>query len=118
MTEKSKKLVVWGNGEEKRDFIYVSDLVKAFEAVFSKQQTSYELYNIGSGQPVKIKDLVKKIIEASGKSFNIEYDLSKPSNKVSFSLDSNKAKQELGWQKKISLNEGIQKTLRWYKNNK
>lgn len=117
MTEKSRKLVVWGDGEEKRDFIYVLDLVKAFEAVIRKQSKPFELYNIGSGQPVKIIDLVKNIINVAGKSFDIVHDLSKPSNKVSYSLDSNKAKQELGWQMKISLNEGIQKTISWYKNN-
>ena len=118
MTEKSNKLVIWGDGEEKRDFIYVLDLVKAFEAIIDKQNKPFKLYNIGSGHPVKIKDLVKKIINVSGKSFDIIHDLSKPSNKVSFSLNSNKAKQELGWQMKISLDEGIQKTIRWYKNNK
>ena len=52
-----------------------------------------------------------------GKSFDIIHDLSKPSNKVSFSLNSNKAKQELGWNPQITLDEGISNTLEWYKMN-
>ena len=64
-----------------------------------------------------IKDLVKKIIKASGKNMFIENDLSKPSNKTSLCLNTSKAKKELAWEPTISLKQGILKTIEWYKNN-
>ena len=78
---------------------------------------NYKLYNIGCGQATSIKDLVQKIIEASGKKMLIENDLSKPSNKTSLCLNTTKAKKELTWEPTISLKQGIQKTIEWYKNN-
>ena len=110
-------LAVWGTGEEERDLLHVSDLVRGFQLVIEKQSTPYELYNIGSGQAISIKDLVEKIIDVSGKTLLLEHDLSKPSNKTSFCLDCEKAKAELGWEPSVSLEEGIQKTLAWYKSN-
>ena len=91
--------------------------MRGFQLVIEKQSTPYELYNIGSGQAISIKDLVEKIIDVSGKTLLLEHDLSKPSNKTSFCLDCEKAKVELGWEPSVSLEEGIQKTLAWYKSN-
>jgi GDP-L-fucose synthase len=117
MTAEDGKLAVWGTGEEERDLLHVSDLVKGFQLAIEKQSTPYELYNIGCGQAISIKGLVEKIIGASGKTLLLEHDLSKPSNKTSFCLDCEKAKVELGWEPKVSLEQGIQKTIEWYKEN-
>ena len=111
-------LTVWGTGEEKRDLLHVTDLVRGFQLVIEKQSTPYELYNMGCGQAISIKDLVKEIINCSGKALSLEHDLSKPSNKTAFCLDCEKAKVGLGWEPTISLEEGIQKTIEWYKANK
>ena len=59
-------------------------------------------------------DMVKKEIT---KSLNIKYDLSQPSTKTKLSLDCSKAKEELGWYPKHTLEEGIQKTMEWYQIN-
>ena len=115
MTAKNDKLSVWGTGEEKRDLLHVSDLVRAFHLAIKKQSKHYELYNIGSGQAIKIKELVQQIIYYSGETLTLEHDLSKPSNKTAYCLDFSKAKKELGWEPKISLQRGIQKTIEWYK---
>ena len=117
MTATNDKLIVWGDGEEMRDVMHVLDLVKAIEIVIEKQKDPYMLYNIGSSKAITIKDLVKKIIELSGKKLKIEYDLSKPSNKTKVSLNCEKAKKELGWESQISLDDGIRKTMEWYQRN-
>jgi GDP-L-fucose synthase len=117
LTAEDGKLVIWGKGDEKRDLMHVSDLVRGLQYAIEKQSTPYELYNIGSGRAISIKDLVKKIIGISEKNLLLEHDLSKPSNKTSFCLDCEKARVELGWEPKVSLEEGIQKTLTWYKSN-
>ena len=118
MEAEDGRLTVWGTGEEKRDLLHVSDLVRGFHLAIEKQTTPYELYNMGSGHAISIKDLVEKVVGVSGKTLLLEHDLSKPSNKTSFCLNCEKAKSELGWEPNVSLGEGIQKTLNWYKENK
>lgn len=114
---KKGKIVVWGNGEEERDLLYVSDLVDFVDLVIKKQKNKFELFNAGCGKTISIKELVKKIIEHSGKNIEIEYDLEKPTLKTKLCLDINKAKKDLGWTPKISLNQGIKRTNEWYKEN-
>jgi len=116
-TKDGEKIIVWGSGEEERDLLYVSNLVDFIDLAIKKQKNKFELYNVGCGYSVSVKDLVKKIINQSGKNLKIEYDLSKPTIKTKLCLDITKAKKELGWIPKISLDEGIKKTADWYKSN-
>lgn len=111
------KIVVWGNGSEARDLLYVSDLVDFVEVILEKQSTPFELINVGAGMAVPIAKLVEKVIAASNKDIKIEYDNSKPTIKFSVSLDTSKAKSLFEWQPKISLEEGIKKTINWYREN-
>ena len=108
---------VWGTGEEKRDLLYISDLVKLIEEVIDRQDSTFELFNVGSGRYISIGKLVEKIIKHSGKKLKIEYDSSKPTIKTNLALDSTKARDFFNWSPKISLDEGIRKTMDWYKEN-
>lgn len=116
-TKDGGKITMWGSGEEERDLLYVSDLAKFVELALSKQKSNFELYNVGYGRSIAIKDLVQKIIDISDKQLVIEYDLSKPSIKTKLCLDSTKAKEKLGWEPRVSLEEGIKKTMAWYRVN-
>ncbi|RLF34685.1 MAG: hypothetical protein DRM99_06100 [Thermoplasmata archaeon] len=111
------KIVVWGTGEEERDLLYVSNLIDFVDLAIKKQKNKFELFNVGCGYSISIKDLVQKIIKYSGKKLEIEYDLSKPTIKTKLCLDTSKAKKLLGWTPKISLDEGIKRTIDWYKLN-
>ncbi|MCK4815931.1 NAD-dependent epimerase/dehydratase family protein, partial [bacterium] len=113
--ENGGKIVVWGAGEEERDLLYVSDLVNFVELAIDKGESKFELYNAGYGSSVSVNDLVKKIIASSGKDLKIEYDLTKPNIKTKLCLDIAKAKNSLGWFPEVSLDEGIQKTMNWYR---
>jgi len=117
MTAQDGKLVVWGTGEEARDLLYVDDLVDAVERAIDRQTEPYRLYNIGAGHVVTIKDLVHKIVRASGLDLRIEHDLSQPTIPTSFSLDCGKARRELGWQPKVALDDGIARTVAWWRAN-
>lgn len=116
MTAKDK-ISVWGTGEEERDLLYVDDLVNFVNLAIDKQSEKYRLYNCGYGSATTIKDLVKKIVESSGKNLTIEHDLSQPTIKTSLFLDCGLAKKELGWEVNTTLDEGIKKTLAWWKEN-
>lgn len=117
LTQKDGKIVVWGTGEEERDLLYASDLMDFVELVIDKQEPKFELYNVGSGASISVSDLVKKMINLSGRDIKIEYDKSKPTIKTKLSFDSSKAKSSLGWFPKVSLEQGIKKTMDWYKSN-
>lgn len=111
------KITVWGTGEEERDLLYVDDLVNFVELALQNQSEKYRLYNCGYGQAITIKDLVNNIVRLSGKNLQIEHDLSQPTIKTSLFLDCSLAKKELGWEVKTNLEEGIKKTLAWWKEN-
>jgi GDP-L-fucose synthase len=116
MTAKDK-IVVWGDGSEERDLLFVSDLVDFVELIIKNQKVPFELINIGLGKAVTVADLVKKIIQHSGKNLAIEFDRSKPTIKFSLTLDINKAKKLYNWKPKVTLEKGISKTLEWYRQN-
>ncbi len=117
MTSKDGKVNVWGSGEEKRDLLYIEDLIDFIDKALKNQKNPYELYNVGLGEGIKIKDLVRKVITNSGKDLEMVHDLSKPTVPTSLFLDCNKAKSELEWEPKHTLDQGLQKTINWYKKN-
>ena len=75
------------------------------------------MYNVGLGKEISIRGLVESIVKLSGRALEITHDLSKPTIKTSLYLDCTKAQKELGWTPKIDLEDGIKKTLQWYKDN-
>jgi nucleoside-diphosphate-sugar epimerase len=117
MTSQDGSVRVWGTGEEARDLLYVEDLIDFIDAALDKQKKNYELFNVGLGTGIKIKDLVSKIINCSGRSLNIKHDLTKPTIPTSLFLDCSYAKEKLDWEPAHSLEEGLTKTLQWYREN-
>jgi len=108
---------VWGSGEEKRDLLYIDDLLSFIDLALERQKNNCDIYNVGLGEGIKIKDLVSEVIRCSGKDLTMEHDLTKPTLPTSLFLDCGKAKRELGWEPKHSLQEGIMKSLTWYREN-
>ena len=115
LSAKDGKVSVWGTGEEARDLLYIDDLISFVEKAIENQKSPYGLYNCGYGSAISIKTLVEKIIVSSGKKLKIEHDLSQPTIKTSLSLDCSKAKIELNWEPKTSLDDGIDKTITWWR---
>ena len=108
--KKKKELVLWGNGQAKREVIYVDDLADAC-IYFMKKKTKETLINIGSGKDYKIKEYAKifsKVITPN-LSFKIKYDLSKPNGTPRKLLDVSLAKK-YGWTKKTELTKAIKYT--------
>ena len=117
MTAQSGTITVWGDGTEERDLLYVSDLVSFVHRAIDAQTSPFEIFNVGYGQSIPIRDLVAKIIQHSGRNLTISYDTSKPTIKTKLFLDCAKAKEMLGWSSTISLDQGINITLAWYRTN-
>ncbi|GIX42966.1 MAG: GDP-L-fucose synthase [Leptospiraceae bacterium] len=116
-------LTLWGSGEVYREFLYVDDMADAciylMENIDSDKMREFSddyFVNIGTGEDIKLKDLAYKIKDMIGFKGEITHDLSKPDGTPRKLLDVSKINQ-LGWQYKISLEEGIRKTYRFYMNN-
>lgn len=117
MTAKDDKIIVWGAGEEARDLLYIGDLVDFVQCSVERQTTPFALYNVGTGNAITVKDLVRKIVAASGRKLAIEHDLSKPTIPTRLSLNCRKAERELGWRPRTMLDKGITHTLEWWQDN-
>jgi GDP-L-fucose synthase len=107
-------LVVWGSGEQSRAFIYVSDFVAGLLAVAEKYPVC-EPVNIGTDEEVKIKDLAQLIVRLSGRSPKLVFDAARSSGQMRRNSDTTKAREVLQFKTKVSLEEGLKKTIEWYR---
>ena len=113
-----KKLPVYGDGLNVRDWIYVIDHNEAVELVFEKGKEG-EVYNIGASQEMTNIEIVKLILSSLGKSDEmIEYVKDRPGHDRRYAIDSSKIQTELGWKPKYKFEEAIQKTINWYLENR
>ncbi len=110
-----REIVVWGEGTEERDLLHVDDLADFVEKLVTLQKEPFELINVGSGRSVAVRDLAAKIIELSGRKLEMRFDRSKPSIPFKLALDSGRAKKVYGWSPSVSLEEGIRRSLQWYR---
>lgn len=111
----STAVEIWGSGEPYREFLYVDDLADA--CVFLMENYDYkdigEFVNVGTEEEIRIKDLAALIKEIVGFEGKIVHDLSKPDGMPRKLSDISKIKG-LGWQPRMSLEDGIRKTYEWY----
>jgi len=109
-----EKFIVWGNGNQTRDYLYVEDCVGALIKIEEKiLHSSPLILNIGSGEATPIKEIAEKMILFSGKKIKPTFDLKKPVGPISRTADIEKAKTILNWQPKISLEGGLKRTFIW-----
>lgn len=116
MMAKDKVLIV-GTGEEKRDLLYIDDLVSFIDAAIQQQPEKCRTYNCGTGVATETNALYNKIIQYAGKSLSVENDLSQATIKSTLSLDCALAQQELGWKAQTDLDTGLRKTISWFRDN-
>jgi len=102
---KKPKVIIWGSGKNKREFMHVNDLSNAIYFLLKKNTKEYFL-NIGTNEEISIKELANKIKKISKYNGQIIFDKNKPDGQKRRVLDSNKIKK-LGWKKKILLNNGL-----------
>jgi GDP-L-fucose synthase len=108
-----KTLVVWGTGTPTREFLYVEDAARGIVAAAEKLETSDPM-NLGSGTEISIRDLVDLIVRHTGFEGEVVYDSTKPDGQPRRCLDVTKAKQLLGFQAQMTLDEGLKRTIAWY----
>ena len=117
-TLNNKKLPVYGDGMNVRDWIYVIDHNRAVEAVFENGKDG-EVYNIGARTEMPNIEIVKLILKELGKSEDmIEYVKDRPGHDRRYAIDSTKIEGELGWNPKFNFEAAVSQTTEWYLDNK
>jgi len=108
-------IVVWGTGKASREFIYVEDAAEAI-LFATKRYNKSDPVNIGTGFEISIQNLVELIAELTGFKGEIKWDTSKPDGQPRRFLDTSKAEKEFGFKAKTAFKEGLERTIKWYKN--
>ena len=112
-----KIINIFGDGEEKRDFLYIDDFLHFLNLAIKNQKEKFEIFNCSYGKSYKIIDILNKIIKFSKKNKKIKKNTNAKSLKINISVKSQRALKILGWKKKININQAIKKTINWYVKN-
>ncbi|MDB4113834.1 dTDP-glucose 4,6-dehydratase [Flavobacteriaceae bacterium] len=122
----NKPLPVYGKGENVRDWLFVNDHARAIDVIFHKGKLG-ETYNIGGFNEWKNIDLIKVMIKTVDRMLGrevgvseklITYVTDRAGHDLRYAIDSSKLKNELGWEPSLQFEEGIEKTVKWYLDNK
>ncbi len=108
-----EKVPLYWKGECVRDFVFVEDIASAHVAPLT--QTGFHIYNIGTESGTKVIDLLSTVASVAGKDYQIDDLGPRVGDQMVTIADVTKIKNELGWSAKITLEEGLKKTVSWYK---
>ena len=112
---KDQKLIVWGTGKPRREFLHVDDCASACLLLLEKYD-SPEIINIGCGEDISIRELAELICDVVGFNGDLACDITKPDGTPRKLLDVTKLR-DLGWKPAIPLREGIARTYEWFRAN-
>lgn len=115
MLNNEKTFSVWGSGKPRREFLYVDDMAEACVHLMSLKQKLPYLINIGTGEDTSIADLAIKIKNLLGYQGELVFDTTKPDGTLKKLLDVGLI-HSLGWKHKVSLDEGLKRTVEFFKN--
>ena len=111
-----KSITIFGDGEQTRDFTYVSDVVDGNILAAESENTAGEIFNIGSGSRVTVNQLVEIIAKSYGKpDIVVKYEDAKPDDAPDTLADITKAKLSLGYDPAIDIEQGLSKFIAWFK---
>ena len=112
-----KKVPVYGDGKNVRDWLHVDDHCRGIHAVLMKGKSG-EVYNIGGGRELNNLQITKLILEAMGMDeSSIEYVGDRKGHDLRYSVDWTKIKRELGYEPQVSFEDGLRETIKWYQEN-
>ncbi len=114
-TTGAKSIPMWGTGSARRELMFVDDLADACFFVFNSYSGN-DFFNVGTGTDVSIRELVELIMDVEDYRAELEFDTSKPDGMPQKLMDVSKLR-EAGWESRISLREGLEKTYKYYLEN-
>jgi GDP-L-fucose synthase len=112
-----REIVCWGTGSASREFLYVDDAAEGIVRAAEVMDDPTPI-NLGAGFEIKIKDLVELIVKTTGFKGGIAWDPSKPDGQPRRCLSTEKAEKLLGWKARMGFEEGLRRTVEWYRNER
>lgn len=112
---RGEPLTVFGTGEQKRDYMYISDLIRAYGLLLEKPEINGAAINFGTGKETSIKSIAQYIAQKLG--VGINYESSRPGEVAGLICNYSKAKKLLGWEPKVSVWQGIDRYIAWRRND-
>jgi UDP-glucose 4-epimerase len=103
--------VIFGDGEQTRDFVYVGDVVDAL--LTAGEGAPAGPFNVGTGTETSVNELARRLSVVTGRAFVPSYEPARPGEVARSCLDASRAEQELGWRARVSLEDGLRRTLDW-----
>jgi dTDP-glucose 4,6-dehydratase len=110
-------LPVYGDGRQVRNWLYVEDFCRAIHTVLLRGRPG-EAYNVGGPDECQNMEVVRRVLDLTGRDESlIEHVRDRPGHDRRYSLASEKIRSELGWEPRVRLTEGLERTVEWYRHN-
>jgi UDP-glucose 4-epimerase len=112
-----EEIQIFGDGHQRRDFDYVDDVVDAFLRAGASEKTNGEVFNLGGEEPISLLDLVKRMIEITGRGSYTVVPFPPERKRIDigdFYSDATKIRRVLGWKPNVTLRDGLSRTLEYY----
>jgi UDP-glucuronate decarboxylase len=111
---RNEPITIYGDGSQTRSFCYVSDLIYGLVALMSSPDQFTGPVNLGNDREFTVRELAEKVIELTGSRSQIEYLALPTDDPTQRQPEISLAKSELGWQPKVSLDEGLRQTIAYF----
>lgn len=112
-----EEVTVWGSGEHLRDYIYISDVVSAHLTALeltTNQPNKYHYMNLSTQKPTSVAEVIQKIEKIMNKTANIKNFPNRPGDPLVLTADATKAKEVMGWEATMGLEEGLAETVKYF----
>lgn len=106
--------IIFGDGEQSRDFTYVDNVVEANLRAMSASHARGMAFNVACGEQISLKRLLEELREITGTDLNPVYEAARPGDLRHSVADISRARAELGWSPTVNLREGLERTIRYY----
>ena len=117
-----KPITIYGNGKQVRDMLYVEDLLDAYQAAIERiEEAAGQVYNVGGGPQNTIsiwKEFGPALEDLVGREIPVEWQDWRPGDQRIYVSDIRKAKRELGWEPRVSLQDGMSRLYQWIRTNR
>ncbi|MBI4347571.1 MAG: NAD-dependent epimerase/dehydratase family protein [Elusimicrobia bacterium] len=114
VVEGQDPVLVWGDGSQTRAFLYVEDFARGLIEATEKYPEC-DPVNLGTDEEVPIKTLAETVLRVAGSKAKLKFDVSRPSGQPRRNCDTRKAREKFGFEARVTLEEGLAKTLEWYR---
>jgi UDP-glucose 4-epimerase len=110
-------LEIYGDGKQTRDFIYVEDLCRGIHLSLTTDGVAGEVFQLATGVETSVLDLVEQVQAAAGASTEVDFEDKRAGEVYRSSVDISKVKKTLGFEPRVDLRQGLNRTVEWYREN-